>query len=203
MIRLAISKGRILEEVVDILNRADVVCKFDPLKSRKLIIPTNHKNIEIVLIKATDVPVYIDSGKVDIGIVGIDTLLENDIENHFRLMDLNIAKCRLVVAGKSNKKYYNNMKVATKYPNIAKKYFEQIGLQCSILKLYGSIELAPVLNLSDFIVDIVDSGKTIKENGLKEYDIISDVSSLLISNKVSYKLKREEIDSFLKRVRKS
>ena len=202
MIRLAISKGRILEEVVDILNRADVVCKFDPLKSRKLIIPTNHKNIEIVLIKATDVPVYIDSGKVDIGIVGIDTLLENDIENHFRLMDLNIAKCRLVVAGKSNKKYYNNMKVATKYPNIAKKYFEQIGLQCSILKLYGSIELAPVLNLSDFIVDIVDSGKTIKENGLKEYDIISDVSSLLISNKVSYKLKREEIDSFLKRVRK-
>ncbi len=94
------------------------------------------------------------------------------------------------------------MKIATKYPNVAKKYFEKIGLQCSILKLYGSIELAPVLNLSDFIVDIVESGKTLKENGLKEYDKISSVSSLLISNKASYKLKRKEIDLFLKRIEK-
>ena len=98
-------------------------------------------------------------------------------------------------------KYFNNMKVATKYPNIAKKYFEDIGFQCSILELYGSIELAPVLGLSDFVVDIVETGKTLKENGLKEHDTIANVSSLLIANKVSYKLKRKEIDSITNRIK--
>jgi len=200
MIRLAISKGRILQEGLKILKKVGIVCSHDPLNCRKLIIPTNDKNIEIVIIKATDVPLYIDSGKVDIGIVGIDTLLEEDTDNHYRIKDLGISLCKLVVAGKPGKKYFNNMKIATKYPNTTKKYFEKIGLQCSILKLYGSIELAPVLNLSDFIVDIVESGKTLKENGLKEYDKISNVSSLLISNKVSYKLKRKEIDSLLTRI---
>ena len=200
MIRLAISKGRILDEGLKILAKVGITCNFNPLNSRKLIIPTNDKNIEIVIIKATDVPLYIDSGKVDIGIVGIDTLLEEDTNNHYRLKDLGISQCKLVVAGKAGKKYFNNMKIATKYPNAAKKYFEKIGLQCSILKLYGSIELAPVLNLSDFIVDIVESGKTLKENGLKEFDKISSISSLLISNKVSYKLKRKEIDSFLRKI---
>ena len=200
MIRLAISKGRILQEGLKILKKIGIVCSHDPLNCRKLIIPTNDKNIEIVIIKATDVPLYIDSGKVDIGIVGIDTLLEEDTDNHYRIIDLGISLCKLVVAGKPGKKYFNNMKIATKYPNATKKYFEKIGLQCSILKLYGSIELAPVLNLSDFIVDIVESGKTLKENGLKEYDKISNVSSLLISNKVSYKLKRKEIDSLLTRI---
>ncbi len=202
MIRLAISKGRILHEGVKILTKIGIVCSVNPLNSRKLIIPTSDKNIEVVIIKATDVPLYIDSGKVDIGIVGIDTLLEEGTDNHYRLKDLEIAKCKLVVAGKPGKKFFNNMKIATKYPNTTKKYFEKIGLQCSILKLYGSIELAPVLNLSDFIVDIVESGKTLKENGLKEYDTISSISSLLISNKVSYKIKRKEIDSFLAKVDK-
>jgi len=171
MIRLAISKGRILKQAIEILGDNNITCKFNPLSSRKLIIPTNIKNLEIVVIKATDVPLYIDSGKVDIGIVGIDTLLED------------------------------NMKIATKYPNAAKKYFEEIGLQCSVLKLYGSIELASVLSLSDFIVDIVESGKTLKENGLKEFDKIYDISSLLIANKVSYKLKNKEIKSFINRIK--
>ncbi len=201
MIRLAISKGRILEQAVEILCNINITCKFDPLDSRKLIIPTDMKNLEIVVIKASDVPVYIDSGKVDIGIVGIDTLLEDNIANHYRLLDLQIAKCKLVVAGKPNTNYFNNMKIATKYPNAAKKYFAEKGLQCSILKLYGSIELAPVLSLSDFIVDIVESGKTLRENGLKEFDKIFDISSLLIANKVSYKLKRDEINSFVDKVK--
>ena len=200
MIRLAISKGRILEEGLKVLTKMGIVCSVNPLSSRRLIIPTSDKNIEIVIIKATDVPLYIDSGKVDIGIVGIDTLLEEETDNHYRLKNLEISLCKLVVAGKPGRNYFNNMKIATKYPNATKKYFEKIGLQCSILKLYGSIELAPVLNLSDFIVDIVESGKTLKENGLKEYDQISSVSSLLISNKASYKLKRKEIDLFLKRI---
>ena len=124
MIRLAISKGRILEQAIEILRNININCKLDPLDSRKLIIPTNMKNLEIVVIKASDVPIYIDSGKVDIGIVGIDTLLEDSIVNHYRLLDLQIAKCKLVVAGKPNTAYFNNMKIATKYPNAAKKYFE-------------------------------------------------------------------------------
>ena len=201
MIRLAISKGRILEQAIEILRNININCKLDPLDSRKLIIPTDMKNFEIVVIKASDVPIYIDSGKVDLGIVGIDTLLEDSTANHYRLLDLEIAKCKLVVAGKPNAAYFNNMKIATKYPNVAKKYFEEIGLQCSILKLYGSIELAPVLSLSDFIVDIVESGKTLKENGLQEFDKIFDISSLLIANKVSYKIKKEEINSFIDRVK--
>ena len=201
MIRLAISKGRILEQAVKILEKVNISCQVDPLNSRKLIIPTNLDNLEIIVIKASDVPVYIDSGKIDLGIVGVDTLMEDDKDNHFRLRDMTISKCKLVVAGKARTKYFNNMKVATKYPNIAKKYFETIGFQCSILELYGSIELAPVLGLSDFIVDIVETGKTLEENGLREHGMIANVSSLLIANKVSYKLKRKEIDSIIDRVK--
>ena len=202
MIRLAISKGRILEEAVKILEKVNILCQVDPLNTRKLIIPTNIDNLEVIVVKASDVPVYIDSGKIDLGIVGVDTLMEDNKNNHFRLCDMTISKCKLVVAGKAKTKYFNNMKVATKYPNIAKKYFEHIGLQCSILELYGSIELAPVLGLSDFIVDIVETGKTLKENGLREHDIIANVSSLLIANKVSYKLKRKEINSIIDRLRR-
>ena len=201
MIRLAISKGRILEQAVKILENVNIQLQVDPLSSRRLIIPTNLDNLEVIIIKASDVPVYIDSGKIDLGIVGLDTLMEDDENNHFRLCDMTISKCKLVVAGKTKTKYFNNMKVATKYPNIAKKYFENIGFQCSILELYGSIELAPVLGLSDFVVDIVETGKTLKENGLKEHDTIAYVSSLLIANKVSYKLKRKEIDSIINRIK--
>ena len=200
MIRLAISKGRILEQAIDILGKINVICKYNPLNTRKLIIPTNKRELEIVVIKATDVPLYIDSGKVDLGIVGIDTLLEDSASNYYRLADLQISKCKLVVAGNPGTKYFNNMKVATKYPYAAKSYFEEVGLQCSILKLYGSIELAPVLGLSDFIVDIVESGKTLKENNLKEYDKIADISSLLIANKVSYKFNRTKIDTLVSKV---
>ena len=189
MIRLAISKGRILEQAIDILSKINITCKYNPLNTRKLIIPTNKHELEIVVIKATD-----------LGIVGIDTLLEDSASNYYRLADLEISKCKLVVAGNPRTKYFNNMKVATKYPNAAKSYFEEVGFQCSVLKLYGSIELAPVLGLSDFIVDIVESGKTLKENNLKEYDKISDISSLLIANKVSYKFNRKKIDTLFGKV---
>lgn len=201
MIRLAISKGRILEQAVTALEKVNILCQVNPMNSRRLIIPTNMDNLEIIVIKASDVPVYIDSGKIDLGIVGLDTLMEDDKNNHFRLRDMTISKCKLAVAGKAKTKYFNNMKVATKYPNIAKKYFENIGFQCSILELYGSIELAPVLGLSDFIVDIVETGKTLKENGLRVHDTITKVSSLLIANRVSYKIKRKEIDSFVDRIK--
>ena len=120
MIRLAISKGRILEESLEILKKGGVICKINPLNSRKLIIPTNMKDLEIIIIKASDVPLYIDSGKIDLGIVGKDTLIEESNSNHYRLLDLNISKCKLVVAGKPKTKYFNNMKVASKYPNVTK-----------------------------------------------------------------------------------
>ena len=203
MVRLAISKGRILEEAVQMLNSINIHCKVNPLNSRKLIIPTDYEDLEIIVIKATDVPLYIDSGKIDLGIVGMDTLMEDERNNHFRLHDMSISKCKLVVAGDSKSKYFNNMKVATKYPNLTKKYFEKIGIQCSILKLYGSIELAPVLGLSDFIVDILETGKTLKENGLKVHDTVADISSLLIANKISYKLKRNKIDLILDKIKKN
>ena len=201
MIRLAISKGRILEQAIKTLEQVNIFCEVNPFNTRKLIIPTNLKNLEIIVIKASDVPVYIDSGKIDLGIVGLDTLMEEGKNNHFRLHDMTISKCKLVVAGKVKTRYFNNMKVATKYPTIAKKYFENIGFQCSILELYGSIELAPVMGLSDFIVDIVETGKTLKENGLKEHDTISNISSLLIANKVSYKIKRKDIDAIVEKIK--
>ena len=203
MVRLAISKGRILEEAIQMLSGINIHCKVNPLNSRKLIIPTDYEDLEIIVIKATDVPLYIDSGKIDLGIVGMDTLMEDERNNHFILHDMSISKCKLVVAGDSKSKYFNNMKVATKYPNLTKKYFEKIGIQCSILKLYGSIELAPVLGLSDFIVDILETGKTLKENGLKVHDTVSDISSLLIANKISYKLKRNKIDLILDKIKKN
>ena len=203
MVRLAISKGRILEEAIQMLSGINIHCKVNPLNSRKLIIPTDYEDLEIIVIKATDVPLYIDSGKIDLGIVGMDTLMEDERNNHFILHDMSISKCKLVVAGDSKSKYFNNMKVATKYPNLTKKYFEKIGIQCSILKLYGSIELAPVLGLSDFIVDILETGKTLKENGLKVHDTVADISSLLIANKISYKLKRNKIDLILDKIKKN
>ena len=203
MIRLAISKGRILEEAVQMLSSINIQCKVNPLNSRKLIIPTDYEDLEIIVIKATDVPLYIDSGNIDVGIVGMDSLMEDERNNHFRLHDMSISKCKLVVAGDSKSKYFNNMKVATKYPNVTKKYFEKIGIQCSILKLYGSIELAPVLGLSDFIVDILQTGKTLRENGLKVHDTVAEISSLLIANKISHKLKRNKIDLILDKIKKN
>ena len=203
MIRLAISKGRILEEAVQMLSSINIQCKVNPLNSRKLIISTDYEDLEIIVIKATDVPLYIDSGKIDLGIVGMDTLMEDERNNHFRLHDMSISKCKLIVAGDSKSKYFNNMKVATKYPNVTKKYFEKIGIQCSILKLYGSIELAPVLGLSDFIVDILQTGKTLRENGLKVHDTVAEISSLLIANKISYKLKRNKIGLILDKIKKN
>ena len=164
--RLAISKGRILEDALTMLEKCGVKCKGSPLSSRKLIFSTNKKNLEIIVVRASDVPLYIESGKVDLGIVGKDTLLEANKNNHFRLLDLEIANCKLIVAAKNKIKLKNNIKVASKYPNITKKFFLEKGFQCSVMKLYGSIELAAVLNMVDAIVDLVETGRTLKELSL-------------------------------------
>lgn len=194
---LAISKGRILEEALQLLSKIGVECEESPFNSRRLIFETNLPYLKIIVVRASDVPVYIESGKVDMGIVGKDTLLETESNNHLRILDLKIAICKLIVAGKSNSKFFNNMKVATKYPAITKRFFHDKGLQCSVLKLYGSIELAAVLDMTDVIVDLVETGQTLKQNGLKELALIDKISSMLIVNKSSYKLYRDEINTFL------
>ena len=197
---LAISKGRILEEALKILKNSGVECKESPFQSRKLIFETNYKNLNIIIVRASDVPIYIESGKVDFGIVGKDTLLETDLSNHLRIKDLNIASCKMVIAGKKGTKLMSNMKVATKYPSITKKYFQSKGIPCSVLKLYGSIELASVLGMSDVIVDLVESGQTLKQNGLVEIETIEKISSVLIVNKTSYKVNREQINKFFNKI---
>ena len=199
-ILLAISKGRILEEALKLLEKSNIRCLESPSASRKLIIETNLKFLNIMIVRASDVPTYIESGKVDLGIVGRDTLLETNANSHLRLKDLKIAACKLVIAGKKGTKLVNNMKVATKYSAITKKFFQDKGLPCSVLKLYGSIELAVVLGLSDVIVDLVETGQTLKDNGLVELQLIEKITSLLIVNKTSYKLNRKNIDSFLHQI---
>ena len=198
---LSISKGRILEEALEILSASGIKCLESPFTSRKLIFETNYKNLEIIIVRASDVPIYIESGKVDFGIVGKDTLFESNLNNHICIADLNIAACRLVVAGKSGVTLQNNMKVATKYPVITKKFFQSKGLPCSVLKLYGSIELAAVLGLSDVVVDLVESGQTLKQNGLVEIELIEKITSMLIVNKTSYKLNRKEINKLLEKIK--
>ena len=198
--RLAISKGRILEEALQVLEKSGITCNEPPLLSRKLIFSTNVKDLEIIVVRASDVPIYIESGKVDIGIVGKDTLLEENKNNYFRLLDLNIALCKLVVAGKSKTKLKNNMKVATKYPNITKGFFHNKGFQCSVMKLYGSIELAAVLDMTDVIVDLVETGQTLKQNGLKQLEFIDKISSMLIANKSAYKIHRKKIDDIVESI---
>ncbi len=197
---LAISKGRIMDEALMLLQQNGIECNISPNNSRKLIFETNYENLEIIIVRASDVPLYIESGKVDLGIVGKDTLLESNVDNYFFLRDLKIASCKLVVAGKKNKKLVSNMKIATKYPSITQDFFLSKGIPCSILKLYGSMELAAVLNLSDAIVDLVDTGKTLKENGLEEICLIDKISSHLIVNKSSYKVKKTQIDKLIARI---
>ena len=189
-----------MDEALMLLEKNQIECSISPSDSRKLVFKTNYENLEIIIVRASDVPVYIESGKVDLGIVGKDTLLESDVDNYFYLKDLKIASCKLVVAGKQNKKLVSNMKIATKYPSLTQDFFLSKGIPCSILKLYGSMELAAVLNLSDAIVDLVDTGKTLKENGLEEICLIENISSHLIVNKSSYKIKKNQIDKLVNRI---
>ncbi len=202
-ILLAISKGRIMEEALALLENNGIKCKISPENSRKLIFDTNVSYLDIIVVRASDVPLYIESGKVDLGIVGKDTLLESKVENYYYLKDLEIASCRLVVAGKKDKKLKSNMKIATKYPFLTQEFFQSKGLPCSVLKLYGSMELAAVLGLSDAIVDLVDTGKTLKDNGLKEICLINNISSHLIVNESSFKTKRSVIDKILTQIKLS
>jgi ATP phosphoribosyltransferase len=165
--------------------------------SRKLIYPTNNNLLKLVIVRASDVPTYVGNGAADMGIVGKDTLVECNLNNIYTPLDLNISKCRMSLAALPNCKPGARIKVATKYVNCANDYFNKKKKQVDIIKLYGSMELAPILGLADYIVDLVDSGMTLKANGLEEIDFIFDVSAQLISNKASMKTKTESIENII------
>jgi len=206
MITLAHSKGRIFDEPLPLLAAAGIEVLEDPEKSRKLILPTNQPNVRVVLVRATDVPTYVEYGGADIGVTGKDTLIEHGGQGLYQPLDLRIAKCRVSVAVRNDFDYAqavkqgSRLKVATKYTGIARDFFASKGVHVDMVKLYGSMELAPLTGLADAIVDLVSTGNTLKANNLVEVERIMDISSYLVVNQAALKLKqaplRRIIDAF-------
>ena len=206
MITLALSKGRIFEETLPLLRAAGIEVLEDPEKSRKLILATSEPDVRVLVVRATDVPTYVQYGGADLGITGKDTLLEHGSDGLYQPLDLQIAKCRISVAVRSDFDYASvvkqgsRLKVATKYVAIAREFFAAKGVHVDLIKLYGSMELAPLVGLSDAIVDLVSTGNTLKANHLVEVEHIMDISSRLVVNQAALKLKqapiRKIIDAF-------
>lgn len=205
-LNLALSKGRILEESLPLLERVGIAPIEDPLTSRKLVFDTNDAGLRLVVIRAADVPTYVEFGAADLGVAGRDVLMEYDGDSLYELMDLKIARCRLSVAEPANlaarddPRNWTRVRVATKYPRTTQRHFAAKGIQTDIIKLYGSMELAPLVGLSDRIVDLVSSGNTLKANGLVEVEHIADVSAWLIANRASMKMKREAMKQIVDRL---
>ena len=206
MITLALSKGRIFDETLPLLAAAGIEVLEDPEKSRKLILATNHNDVRVVLVRASDVPTYVQYGGADIGITGKDTLLEHGNQGLYEPLDLQIAKCRISVAVREGFDYAaavkqgSRLRVATKYVAIAREFFAGKGVHVDLIKLYGSMELAPLTGLADAIVDLVSTGNTLRANHLVEVEHIMDISSRLVVNQAALKLKqtplRNIIDAF-------
>ena len=206
MITLALSKGRIFDETVPLLKAAGIEVLDDPEKTRKLILATNQPEVRVVLVRATDVPTYVQYGGADLGITGLDTLLEHGSDGLYQPLDLQIAKCRISVAVREGFDYAAavrqgaRLSVATKYVGIAREFFAAKGVHVDLIKLYGSMELAPLTGLADAIVDLVSTGNTLKANHLVEVEHIMDISSRLVVNQAALKLKqapiRRIIDAF-------
>ncbi len=206
MITLALSKGRIFDETLPLLAAAGIEVLEDPEKSRKLILPTNHEDVRVVLVRASDVPTYVQYGGADLGVSGLDSLIEHGGQGLYLPLDLQIAKCRVSVAVRNGFDYAHAVKqgarlrIATKYPEIARNFFAKKGVHVDMVKLYGSMELAPLTGMADAIVDLVSTGNTLKANDLVEVEPIMDISSRLVVNQASLKLKQEPlrhiIDSF-------
>jgi len=195
---IALSKGRILKETLPLLEKANIYPLEDISKSRKPIFDTNHENIKLVILRATDVPTYVEHGVADFGVAGKDVLMEANTKNLYELLDLKISKCRLMTAGVQGQELPNRrLKVASKFTKTAKAYFAEQGIQADVIKLYGAMELAPIMGLADLIVDIVDTGNTLRANGLEARDLIADISTRLVVNKAAYKTKYEHIQPIL------
>ena len=194
VLTIALSKGRIFKETLPLLQQAGIEPLDDPETSRKLILDTNRDDVKLVIIRATDVPTYVEYGAADVGVAGKDVLLEHGGSGLYEPLDLGIAKCRLMVAGPESSVADNRrLRIATKYVQSTRRYYADRREQVEIIKLYGSMELAPLVGLADLIVDVVDTGNTLKANGLVPLEHIADISSRLVVNKAAMKMKHERI----------
>jgi ATP phosphoribosyltransferase len=199
---IALSKGRIFEETLPLLAAAGIVPEDDPETSRKLILDTNLDDVKLVIIRAADVPTYVGYGAADIGVAGKDVLMEHGGDGLYEPLDLGIARCRLMVAGPENSgNERRRLRIATKYVQSTRRYYADRQEQVEIIKLYGSMELAPLVGLADRIVDVVDTGNTLKANGLVPLEHIADISSRLVVNKAAMKMKHARITGFIENLK--
>jgi ATP phosphoribosyltransferase len=202
MLTLALSKGRIFKETLPLLKAAGIEPIDDPETSRKLILNTNQPDVRLIIVRASDVPTYVEYGGADIGVAGKDVLLEHPNAELYEPVDLKIASCNLMTAGRENEgKITGRLKVATKFVESTRQFYAEKGQQVDIIKLYGSMELAPLVGLADRIVDVVDTGNTLRANGLIPMDHIATISSRLVVNKASMKIKHARIQRFIEQVR--
>ena len=197
MITIALSKGRILKQTLPMLESAGIPLLDDPFTSRKLIFKTNRDDLQCVILRATDVPTYVQFGAADLGIVGKDGIMEHGGEGLCELLDLQISKCQLMTAVPKHSfespRSQKRIRVASKYVNLAKQYYQSQGVQAEIIKLYGALELAPLVGLADEIVDLVETGNTLKANGLVAKDLIVEISCRLIANAASMRVQHDDI----------
>jgi len=204
MLTIALSKGRILDQTLPLLEKAGMSISKRELESRKLILDTNLEGVKVIVIRASDVPVFVQHGAADLGIAGKDVLLEHGAGGVFELLDLGISKCRLMVASKENQNLSKStLKVATKYVKSAKEFFFSKGQQVEVIKLSGAMELAPIVGISDCIVDLVDTGNTLKANNLIPQELIHNISSRLIVNSAAFNTKHSQINEWVKSIEKN
>ncbi|MFK0571225.1 ATP phosphoribosyltransferase [Endozoicomonas sp.] len=198
-ITIALSKGRILKETLPLLKAAGIEPAEDPDKSRKLVIGTTHPHVNLLIVRASDVPTYVEYGAADMGVAGKDVLMEHGSSELYEPLDLKIAQCKLMTAGKvgAPPRSSGRLKVATKFVNVAKQYYASQGIQADIIKLYGSMELAPLVGLADVIIDVVDTGNTLRANGLEPQELIAEISSRMVVNRASMKVKHKLIGQLL------
>ncbi len=201
---IALSKGRIFKETLPLLAQADIVPLDDPESSRKLILDTQCPEVKLVIIRAADVPTYVEYGAADLGVAGKDVLLEHGSAGLYEPLDLKIARCRIMVAGfRDAREIHARLRIATKYVNTTRAYFARQGKQVEIIKLYGSMELAPLVGLADRIVDLVDTGNTLKANGLEPLELIAPISSRLVVNKAAMKMKHATVKRLIDQLRRA
>jgi len=200
---IALTKGRILKETLPLLAKAGLTPAEDIGSSRKLVFETNMEQVKLVILRGTDVPTFVRHGVADIGVVGKDILLEQGGEGLYEPLDLGIARCRMMTAAPPGwTPAASRARVASKYPNIARRYFAKLGVQADVIKLYGAMELAPMMGLADLIVDIVDTGNTLRANGLEPLEEIADISSRLVVNKAAMRARHSLIQPFVNAVAK-
>lgn len=206
VVNIALSKGRILEESLPLLRRAGIEPTEDPESSRKLVLDSRQPDVRLIVVRAADVPTYVQYGAVDLGFAGKDVLMEHDGDDLYELLDLGIARCRLIVAepdqlaARDDPRTWTRLRIATKYVRTTRRHFAARGIQTDIIRLYGSMELAPLVGLSDRIVDLVHTGRTLKANGLVEVEHIADISARLVANRASAKMKHAAVKGLVQQL---